>query len=372
MTDARAAELIAGDETLHRHGIDYLRAKEESAAAPPKLTRRSIVYALRRALPKFNNDFCMDLASGLTYHAVFSLFPIMIVLVSLLGIFGRGDETIQAIMQLLNDSVPQTTVEFLRGPVEGLVRTDIAGFALVAGLFGALWSGGTYVNSFGRALNRIYNVNEGRSFLRRRSVFMALTALLIVLMFCAAIILTLTGGIAENVFKAIGLGDFSLTLWKLLKWPALLAIVMLVIGILYQFTPNVRRPHFRFLSPGTIVAIVVTSAGGWGFSFYASHFANYNVTYGSLAGAIIFLFLIWISNNALLLGAEIDSELLRARLLLSGVEAEEEIPLPLRDATAVIKAHRSRAKLVATGAQLRHEADDAAESAKTAEQLATA
>ncbi|WP_295651811.1 YihY/virulence factor BrkB family protein [uncultured Dietzia sp.] len=357
MTDARAAELIAGDETLHRRGIGYLREREGASEVPGTLARRGAVYALRRALPKFNSDNCMDMASGLTYHAVLSLLPTMIVLVSLLGVFGRGDETVQAVMQLLNDSVPQATVEFLRGPVESLVRTRAAGLALVVGLLGALWTASSYVGAFGRALNRIYGVGEGRPFWWRRPAFVLLTAFLVALLACAALILTLTGGLAESVFRFVGLGDLALTVWSFLKWPALVAIVVLVIGILYQLTPNVRRPRFRYLSPGTIVALVVTIAGGWGFTFYASHFSNYNATYGSLAGAIIFLFLIWISNNALLLGAEIDSELIRARLLLAGVEAEEVIPLPLRDGTSVIKAHRKTAALVADGAELRHEAE---------------
>ncbi|GAA3509642.1 YihY/virulence factor BrkB family protein [Dietzia aurantiaca] len=357
VTDARAAELIAGDETLHRRGIGYLRERERATGVPGTLARRGAVYALRRALPKFNSDNCMDMASGLTYHAVLSLLPTMIVLVSLLGVFGRGDETVQAVMQLLNDSVPQATVEFLRGPVESLVRTRAAGFALAVGLLGALWTASSYVGAFGRALNRIYGVGEGRPFWWRRPAFVLLTAFLVALLACAALILTLTGGLAESVFRFVGLGDLALTVWSFLKWPALVAIVVLVIGILYQLTPNVRRPRFRYLSPGTIVALVVTIAGGWGFTFYASHFSNYNATYGSLAGAIIFLFLIWISNNALLLGAEIDSELIRARLLLAGIEAEEVIPLPLRDGTSVIKAHRKTAALVADGAELRREAE---------------
>lgn len=356
MTDARAAELIAGDESLHRRGIGYLREQEAAVGVPAGLNRRGIVYALKRALPKFTSDNCMDMASGLTYHAVLSLLPTMIVLVSLLGVFGRGDETVQAVMGLLDNSVPQTTVEFLRGPVESLVRTDLAGFALVAGLVGALWTASSYVGAFGRALNRIYNVGEGRPFWRRRPAFMLLTALLVVLLACAGLILTLTGGLAERVFDYIGLGDVVLTAWKLLKWPALLAIIVLVVGILYQLTPNVRRPHFRYLSPGTIVALVVTFAGWWGFSFYASHFGNYNATYGSLAGAIIFLFLVWISNNALLLGAEIDSELMRARLLISGIEAEVEIPLPLRDGTSIIAAHKRYAATLTEGADLRQAA----------------
>lgn len=361
MTDARAAELIAGDDTLHRRGVGYLREREADTEVPPGLARRGVLYALRRALPKFNSDSCMDLASGLTYHALLSLLPTMIVLVSLLGVFGRGDETVQAVMQLLTDSLPQPTVEFLRGPVESLVRTNAAGFALLVGLLGALWTASSYVGAFGRALNRIYGVAEGRSYWWRRPAFMLLTALLVALLACAGLILTLTGGLAEKAFQFVGLGELALNLWKALKWPALLAILLLVVGILYQLTPNVRRPHFRYLSPGTIVALVVTFAGGWAFSFYASHFGHYNSTYGSLAGAIIFIFLIWISNNALLLGAEIDSELLRARLLLAGVRAEEEIPLPLRDGTAIIKAHKKHAAVVTEGADLRHAAAAAAE-----------
>lgn len=356
MTDARAAELIAGDRSLHRPGIGYLREQESASQVTFPLGRRGVWYALRRAVTKFNSDYCMDLASGLTYHAVLSLLPTLIVLVSLLGVLGRGDETVQAVMQLLGDWAPQTTVDFLRGPVESLVRTNAAGFALVAGLLGALWTASGYVGAFGRALNRIYDVGEGRPYWWRRPAFMLLTALLVVLMACAGLILTLTGGLAEKVFQFVGLGDLALTMWKLLKWPALLAIVMLIVGILYQLTPNVRRVHFRYISPGTVVALVVTFAGGWGFSFYASHFGNYNATYGSLAGAIIFLFLVWISNNALLLGAEIDAELIRVRLLLAGVRAEEEIPLPLRDGTSIIKAHRKAAATVAAGAALREAA----------------
>lgn len=356
MTDARAAELISGDKSLHRRGIEYLREQEASTDVPTPLARRGVFYALRRALPKFNSDYCMDMASGLTYHAVLSMLPTMIVLVSLLGVFGRGDETVQAVMGLLNATFPQATVEFLRGPVESLVRTNAAGFALIAGLLGALWTASSYVGAFGRALNRIYDVGEGRSFWWRRPAFMLLTALLVVLLACAGLILTLNGGLAEKAFRLIGLGDVALTMWKMLKWPALVAIVLLVIGILYQLTPNVRRPRFRYLSPGILVSLVVTVAGGWGFSFYASHFGHYNATYGSLAGAIIFFFLIWISNNALLLGAEIDAELIRARLLLAGVPAEDEIPLPLRDGTAIIKAHRRKAAIIDAGADLRREA----------------
>lgn len=313
------------------------------------------MHGLKRALGKFGADGCTDMAAALTYHAVLSLFPTLIALVSLLGVFGQGEKTINSIMDMLEGTVPESTMGFVQGPIEQLVQTDAAGFALIAGLAGALWTASGYVGAFSRALNRIYGVAEGRPIWKLRPILFLVTALMVSLLACAGLILTLSGGIAESIFEVIGLGEIALTVWAWAKWPVLLAIVVIVLAVLYQLTPNVQRPRFHVLSLGAAVALIVAGLGALGFSFYASNFSSYNATYGSLAGIIMFLLLLWITNNALLLGAEIDSELERARLLRAGIDAEESIPLPLRDDSGVVKAHQKQAATIDDAADIRRE-----------------
>lgn len=356
MSDADPAGLIADDESLHRKDVAYLREQEKASEVSGALRRRSTLHALKRALGKFGADGCTDLAAALTYYAVLSLFPALIALVSLLGVFGRGQQTIDAVMDLLKDGVPPSTMDVIRGPVEQLVTTPSAGFALVAGLVGALWTASGYVGAFSRALNRIYGVAEGRPVWKLRPLLLAVTFLMVVIVAVAGLMLTLSGGIAERIFDVVGLGELALTVWGVAKWPAMLLLFVLVLAVLYQLTPNVRQTRFRLLSVGGAVALVVAALGGLGFGFYATNFGSYNATYGSLAGIIMFLLLIWIVNNALLLGAEIDSELERARQLRAGISAEEHVVLPLRDETGVRKAHEKQAKVIADAADLRRDA----------------
>ena len=325
-------------------------------ASPTSLTGSAWKIGLKRAAGEFSRDQCTDQAAGLTYFAVLSLFPALLAVVSLLGVFGQGQATVDAVMELLEGAAPEETLAALRGPIDSLVNTPAAGFALVAGIAGALWSASGYVGAFARAMNRIYGVEEGRPFWKLKPSMLLLTAVILVLICIAGLLLVISGPVAAWVGDLIGLGETAVMVWDIAKWPVLLLVVVVILAVLYGFAPNVRQPKFRWVSMGAFVALVVWAVATAGFVFYVTNFGSYNATYGSLAGAIIFLFLIWISNNALLLGAEIDSELLRARLLISGVEAEEEIPLPLRDATSIIKAHRQHATVVAEGAELRHAA----------------
>ena len=356
MADADPSALIADDESLHRKDADYLREQEKASEVSGKLKRRSTMHALKRALGKFGADGGTDMAAALTYYAVLSLFPALIALVSLLGVFGQGEETIDAIMEMLEGAVPEDAMAFIRGPIEQLVNTPAAGFALIAGLLGALWTAYGYVGAFSRALNRIYGVKEGRPIWKLRPLLLAVTFLMVVIVACAGLMLTLSGGIAEEIFDLVGLGEVALTVWGIAKWPAMLFMFVLVLATLYQLTPNVQRPKFRLLSLGGFVALLVAALGGVGFGFYATNFGSYNATYGSLAGIIMFLLLLWIVNNALLLGAEIDSELERARLLRAGIDAEEHVALPLRDESGVRKAHEKQAKTIADAADIRRDA----------------
>lgn len=346
-----------GDESLTRPSIEYVketlpRRKEVSG----KLRGKATLQAYKRALSKFSADGCTDSAAALTYYAVLSMFPALIALVSLLGVFGQGQQTVDTIMGMFEDSVPPETMAFIEEPISQLVNAPAAGLALVVGLLGALWSASGYVGGFSRMLNRIYGVREGRPVWKLRPLLLGITALMLVLVACAALMLTLSGGIAEQVFGVIGLGEQALTVWGWIKIPALLLILVIVLAVLYQLTPNVRRAKFVILSLGGFSALVVLVVAIAAFGFYVSNFGSYNKTYGSLAGIIMFLLIIWIANNALLLGAEIDVELARSRHLLAGIASEDHLQLELADDAGVIKQHEAEQKAVEASAEIRREA----------------
>ncbi|WP_333618289.1 YihY/virulence factor BrkB family protein [Dietzia sp.] len=344
------------DDSLARPSVEYLRETlPRGKKVSSELRRRATLLAYKRAAMKFTADGCTDFAAALTYYAVLSMFPALIALVSLLGVFGEGESTVNTIMSMLEGSVPQETMDFIKQPIEQLVNTPSAGLALVVGLLGALWSASGYVGAFSRVLNSIFEVKEGRPIWVLRPLLLGVTALMLVLVAVAALMLTVSGGVATTIFDQIGLGEEALRVWGWIKIPALLVIFVIVLAVMYQLTPNVRRPRFRILSLGGVTALVVLAIAILAFGIYLQTFSNYNQTYGSLAGIIMFLLMIWIANLALLFGAELDAELARSRQLLAGIAAEDEIQLPLVDSSGVIKAHEKRGKLIDEGASLRRD-----------------
>lgn len=262
---------------------------------------------VRAAVAAFTRDQCTDLAAMLTYYAVLAVFPAMLALVSLLGVFGQGEQTVSAILQLLKDVGQADAARELQGPISAMVTAGGAGFALALGVGVALWSASGYVGGFGRAMNRISGVEEGRGAIRLRLQHFGITIVLVLMAALVLFGLILSGGVAEAVGAAVGLGDQALTLWEWLKWPVMLVLVALMVAVLYHATPDVRAPRFRWLSLGAAVAIVVWVVLSVGFGFYVANVASYNRTYGSLAGVIVFLLWLWLTNLALLFGAEIDS-----------------------------------------------------------------
>jgi membrane protein len=320
---------------------------------PTELTARSWWYVARRTVREFSRDECTDLAAALTYYAVLSIFPAAIALVSLLGVFGQGRETTNALLDIVNDVGPQSAVDTLEGPLQDLSTAPGAGIALIVGLALALWSASGYVGAFGRAMNRIYEVPEGRPFWKLRPAMIVVTLVAVLLVAVVAIGLVLTGPLAESIGRTIGLGDAAVTAWDIAKWPALLAIVVLIVAILYYATPNVKQPKFRWISVGAFVAIVAWALASVAFGIYVATFGTYNKTYGSLAGVIVFLLWLWITNLALLFGAELDAEMERGREVQSGIEAEEEIQLPPRDTRKSEKAARKERDDVERGRRLR-------------------
>ena len=280
---------------------------------------------------EFSRDDCTDLAAALTYYALLSIFPAAIALVSLLGVFGQGRDTTNALLDIVNDLGSPSAVDTLRGPLEDLSTASGAGIALVVGVLAALWSASGYVGAFGRAMNRIYQVPEGRPFWKLRPTMIVVTLVAVLLVAVLAVGLVVTGPLAESVGRAIGLGGTAVTVWDIAKWPVLLAIVVAVVAVLYYATPNVKQPKFRWISVGALVAIVTWALASAAFGLYVANVGAYNKTYGSLAGVIVFLLWLWITNLALLFGAELDAEIERGREVQSGIPAELDIQLPPRD-----------------------------------------
>jgi membrane protein len=299
--------------------------------SPSDLKKPAWTFAFRNTVREFMDDQCTDLAAALTYYAVLSLFPALLAAVSLLGVFGQGQRTTDSLLQIVGDLGPDSAVQALEGPIQSLTTSKAAGFSLGIGIFVALWSASGYVRAFSRAMNRIYEIDEGRPIWKLTPIQMAVTVFAVLLMGVVAVGLVVTGSLAQAIGDVIGLGDAALTTWRIAKWPVLALIVVVIIAVLYHTTPNVKQPKFRWMSPGALVALVVWAIASLAFGLYVSGFSSYEKTYGALAGVIIFLLWLWITNLALLFGAEFDSELERSRELQAGMPAADELQLPPRD-----------------------------------------
>ena len=320
-----------------------------------KISKPSWIYVVKKTYREFSADQATDLAAALTYYGVLAIFPALLAFVSLVGLFGDPAETTDALLDLLGGLVPSTTLEAVRGPIENLATSPAAGFTFITGVVGALWSASGNVGAFSRAMNRIYSIQEGRPFWKLRPVTLAVTVLAIVIAVLAALLITLSGPVAEEIGAALGIGDTALLIWNIAKWPLLAFLVVLLVAVLYYATPNVKQPKFRWMSFGALFALIVWVVASAGFAFYVSNFSSYNETYGSIGGIIVFLLWVWISNLALLFGAELDAELERGRELQAGIEAEENIQLPPRDTKKSDKITKQHRKDIEEGRELRRQ-----------------
>lgn len=321
--------------------------------SPADLTTPSWRYVLKQTIGEFSRDQCTDLAAALTYYAVLSLFPALLVVVSLLGVIGQGQRTSDTLLDLIGDISPGAAAETLRQPIQQLVEAPSAGFALVVGLLAAVWSASGYVGAFGRAMNRIYEVDEGRPAVKLRLQQLMLTFASLIVVALVVLMLAVSGPVAEAVGGLLGAGDTAVSVWNIARWPVLLLLVILGVALLYHASPNVEQPRFRWLSVGAAIAIVVWVVASLGFGVYVANFGSYNKTFGALAGVIVFLLWLWITNLALLFGAELDAELERGRQLQAGIAAESDLQLPLRDTSAIEKTRASEHRTRMQGRKLR-------------------
>jgi membrane protein len=321
--------------------------------SPADVTRPSWQYIAKKTFREFGKDQCPDLAAALTYYAVLSLFPAILALVSLIGLFGDPEKTTSALLEIVKGIAPADTVKTVSGLVQELAAAPAAGLTLFIGLATALWSASGYVGAFARAMNRVYEVDEGRAFVKLRGTMLAITLLAVVIVALLAGMLVLSGPVSKAVGGALGLSDAFLTVWNIAKWPVIVALVVAVIAVLYYATPNVKQPRFRWMSMGSFIALVVFLVASLGFAFYVANFGNYNKTYGALGGVIIMLLWLWILNMSLLFGAEFDAELERGRQLQAGIKAEETIQLPPRDTKRSEKMQEQEEEDIRRGRELR-------------------
>ncbi|RKN19070.1 YihY/virulence factor BrkB family protein [Micromonospora musae] len=336
------------DDGAAREAADHPQGTREPAGpeagpeSPAQLPGTGWLAALRRTVKEFQEDNLTDWAAALTYYGVLSIFPGLLVLISIIGLLGPG--ATEGVKDTVGQAIPQGNIQqILERAIEQAQKSGgLASAGAVLGLLAAFWSASGYIAAFMRASNAIYDVPEGRPIWKTLPTRIGVTAVIGVMLLVSAVIVVFTGRLARSAGEAIGLGSTAVTVWNIAKWPVLLILVSLMFAILYWASPNARHGGFRWVSPGGVLAVVIWLVVSALFALYVSNFGSYNKTYGTLAGVIIFLVWLWLTNVAILLGAEFQAELERGRAISAGHDADEEPYVELRDDRKLRKAARRR------------------------------
>jgi membrane protein len=303
---------------------------EAAPSRPTELGAGSLWDVLKRTVQEFREDNLTDWAAALTYYGVLSIFPLLIVFVSIIGLIGAP--VTEPLLDNIGAFAPSEAKDILTNAVRELERSrGGAGILMIVGVALALWAASGYVAAFIRAANIVWDVEEGRPVWKTLPLRVGVTLVLVLLLGASALIVVFTGPLAERAGDVIGVSGVAVTIWDIAKWPVLVLLVSLMIAILYYAAPNVRQPGFRWITPGGIVAVVIWIVVSAGFALYVAAFGSYNKTYGTLGAVIVFLVWLWLSNAAVLLGAEFTAELERRRSIEAGHPAEKEPFLPPRD-----------------------------------------
>ncbi|MGZ4248189.1 MAG: YihY/virulence factor BrkB family protein [Solirubrobacteraceae bacterium] len=296
---------------------------------PTQLPSRAWPAVLKRTLKEYKADNLPDLAAALTYYGVLAIFPMMIVLVSVLGLIGNS--VTQPLIDNLGKVAPGAAKQIFTSAIHNIQSNQgTAGVLAVVGLLGALWSASGYVGAFMRASNVIWDVEEGRPIWKTIPVRLGVTVVTLLLLTAGALAVTFTGGLARQVGNVIGVGSTAVQIWDIAKWPVLVVLVAVMLAILYYAAPNVRQPGFHWVTPGGLIAVLLWIVVSALFALYVASFSSYNKTYGALASVIVFLVWLWITNTVILLGAELNAELERARQIEGGLPPDREPFLPPR------------------------------------------
>lgn len=321
-----------------------LREREAKAAASAQYGRMPWKYVLGRTMREYGRDGCSDLAAGLTYFSILSALPALLALISVLGLVGAGRSGSKKLLEVVDALAPQQVQPALSGLLSQLTSSTAAGIGLAIGIIGALWSASGYVGAFTRALNRIFGVREGRSAIALRSRQLLITVVVLALAVLVVLSLVLTGPLARTIGDALGAGDALFTTWEIIKWPIIGVAVVAAVAVLFFGAPNLHHGRFRYVASGAAIAVVIMVVGSLVFGFYVSNFSSYNRVYGAVGGLLVALLWVWLANLALIVGAELASELERGHELSIGEAAEKRVRLNARGERGAEKAIR---KLVA-------------------------
>ncbi|MEV4943135.1 YihY/virulence factor BrkB family protein [Streptomyces zaomyceticus] len=306
------------------------QVEEQAPDRLSELPKRSWKAVLRGTLKEFKDDELADRAAALTYYGVLALFPALLVLVSMLGV--AGESATKQVLDNLQELTPGAARDVISNAVQQLQgNAGIGSLLAIVGILVAIWSASGYVAAFIRASNAVYDMPEGRPVWKVLPLRIGLTVVLMILAVASALIVVFTGTLARQAGSALGVGDTALTVWSIAKWPVLLVLVTGMIALLYWAAPNARGRGFKWVTPGSFLALVIWMIASAGFAFYVANFGSYNKTYGTLAGVIIFLVWLWITNLAVLLGLEFDAEMVRQRAIAGGLSADEEPYVEPRD-----------------------------------------
>jgi membrane protein len=304
-----------------------------SVSSPARLPRHTWKATLLRTKAEFKRDKLNHWAAALTYYAVLSLFPALVVLVSLVGLFANPASVTRVLTDIVSQLGPKTAAQTFAGPIHSITaHRGTAGVLFVVGVLSALWAASGYVSAFADASNTIYEVEEGRPFWKLKPLQLAVTFVLILLAALVALGLVLSGPIVHAVGSALGISDSVLTVWRFAKWPAMVVLVLVIFGALYYASPNARLTGVRWVTGGAVLALALWICASIVLAVYVANFGSYDKTYGTLAGVVVFLMWLWITNMAILLGAEFNAETERAKQIHAGVPAaERELQLDERE-----------------------------------------
>jgi membrane protein len=299
--------------------VDQSRAADHLS----DLSRDTWRDVLKRTYKEYKADNLTDLAAALTYYGVLAIFPMLIVLISLLGLIGNS--ATQPLIENLGKVAPGPAREIVTSAIKNIQSSKgTAGILFIVGLAVALWSASAYIAAFMRASNIVWDVREGRPIWKTIPIRLGVTLITLVLLTVSAIAVVLTGALAKEVGDVIGAGSSAVTIWDIVKWPVLILIVSGMLALLYYASPNVRHPGFRWISPGSMLAVLLWIVASAAFAFYVASFASYNKTYGALGGIVVFLVWLWITNTVILLGAELNAEIERGRGIQAGAPSDRE------------------------------------------------
>ncbi|RST03711.1 YihY/virulence factor BrkB family protein [Streptomyces sp. WAC05950] len=317
------------------------QVEEREPDQPTDLPKRSWKAVMRGTVKEFKDDELADRAAALTYYGVLAVFPALLVLVSLLGI--AGESVTNQVLDNLQKLAPGSARGVIIDAVQQLQdQSGVGSLLAVVGIVVAVWSASGYIAAFIRTSNAVYDLPEGRPVWKVLPLRLALTVTLMVMACASALIVVFSGSLARQAGAALGIGDTALTVWSIAKWPVLVLLVTIMIAILYWAAPNAKGRGFKWVTPGSFLALAIWMAASAGFAFYVANFASYNKTYGTLAGVIIFLVWLWITNLAILLGLEFDAEMARQRAIAGGLPEGEEPYVEPRDTRAWSDGDRRR------------------------------